>query len=139
MSSRILSGILGVGVDIVQISRIQAVAMRRGYDRLANRILSETEKNDWNSLTDTYLRNRFLAVRWAVKEAAYKALYPAFRPSWGYLTFRSLYGAHSKPSLVFTDRNANPPILAPVKLHASVSHDAGFVVAYVLAESDSKL
>ena len=58
-----LSHVLGVGVDIVQISRIQALTSRRGCGKLALRILNDTERQDWDSLTDTYRRDEFLAVK----------------------------------------------------------------------------
>ena len=67
---------------------------------------------------------RFLTVRWAVKEAAYKALFPLYRPTWKDLTVSKDCG---KPSLKFE----NCP---RVKLHASVSHDGEYTVANVLAE-----
>ncbi len=60
---RMLSRLLGVGIDIVEISRIQAVASRRSYGKLACRILSDTEMQDWHSLTDPYRRDEFLTVR----------------------------------------------------------------------------
>ena len=67
---------------------------------------------------------RFLTVRWAVKEAAYKALFPLYRPTWKDLTVSKDCG---KPSLKFES-------CPRVKLHASVSHDGEYTVASVLAE-----
>ena len=39
--------ILGVGLDIVQLSRIASLIARRGPQRFANRILSQRELLDW--------------------------------------------------------------------------------------------
>ncbi|TFY65116.1 hypothetical protein EVJ58_g2180 [Rhodofomes roseus] len=57
--------------------------------RLASRILSPPELAAWNGIptVDQERRIRFLAVRWSVKEAAYKALYPTARLTWKELTF----------------------------------------------------
>lgn len=61
--------ILGLGTDIVEISRIQAVVERTG-ERLARRILSPSE---WQHYQQHQQPVRFLAKRFAVKEAAAKA------------------------------------------------------------------
>jgi len=69
----------------------------------------------------------FLTVRWAIKEAAYKALSPLYKPTWKDLTVSKPLEDGGKPSLAFEK-------YARVKLHASVSHDGGYTVASVLAE-----
>lgn len=62
--------ILGLGTDIVEIARIEAVIARSG-DRLARRVLSDHEWAIWQQHQQPV---RFLAKRFAVKEAAAKAL-----------------------------------------------------------------
>ena len=60
--------ILGMGTDIVQISRIlTAMDMQQ---RFAKRILTDTELELFNQLKQP---ERYLAKRWAAKEAAAKA------------------------------------------------------------------
>lgn len=61
--------ILGLGTDIVEIARIEAVIARSG-DRLARRVLSD---NEWAIWKTHHQPVRFLAKRFAVKEAAAKA------------------------------------------------------------------
>ena len=59
----------GLGTDIVQISRIaEAVAKS---DRLAKRVLAQQELDIYFEHSD---KGRYLAKRWAAKEAAAKAL-----------------------------------------------------------------
>lgn len=60
--------ILGVGVDIVHVPRIEAVLGRRG-SRLPSRILSQEEHAQWLSLplTTVSTRVRFLAVRYVLR------------------------------------------------------------------------
>ena len=60
--------ILGLGTDIVEIARIEAVIARSG-DRLARRVLSDHEWSIWEQHQQPV---RFLAKRFAVKEAAAK-------------------------------------------------------------------
>ncbi|KAF5387853.1 hypothetical protein D9615_000355 [Tricholomella constricta] len=128
--------ILGVGVDIVHIPRIAALLQRRG-SRLASRILSREELSQWESLppSDVSRQVRFLAVRWGIKEAAYKAMYPTVRPTWKELAYRGLSegNACTKPALVYhpvagTDNSRIGPI------HLSVSHDGEYVFASVTIE-----
>src|SRR5690606_16591352 len=64
-----LMAILGLGTDIVEIARIEAVISRSG-DRLARRVLSDNEWGIWQTHQQPV---RFLAKRFAVKEAAAKA------------------------------------------------------------------
>ena len=143
--------ILGVGVDIVNIDRILSLVKRRGITRFADRILSRDESSTFR----TYPSNKaqFLAVRcvifiisielspqalfrFAVKEAAYKALYPSFQPTWKQLSFHTLKSG--KPTLYYE----STPIAKPtdsssirVSLHASISHEENYVVAMVVAET----
>ncbi|KAJ4466531.1 4'-phosphopantetheinyl transferase [Lentinula aciculospora] len=125
--------ILGIGADIVQTPRILALIQRIGPQKLARRILSEVELGHWDASRSGYdIRPsdaQFLAVRWAMKEAAYKAVYPTFRPTWKDLTYYPLgaMAPGSKPSLFFKYQ----PALA---LHCSVSHDGDYVFATVVAE-----
>ncbi|KAI6047254.1 4'-phosphopantetheinyl transferase [Pisolithus marmoratus] len=133
----------GIGIDILHVPRLAALIKRRGLSKLASRILSPVELDAFRSLTSqpedngTSMANerghmesivRFLGVRWAVKEAAYKALYP-LRPTWKELTYTSFDVKHGlKPVLAYSG-------LGPqARLHVSASHDGEYVVASVLAE-----
>ncbi|KAJ1311710.1 hypothetical protein OPQ81_010182 [Rhizoctonia solani] len=114
--------ILGIGVDVCHIPRIARLATN---PRFQARILSKPECERFNSLPEGE-RVRFLAVRWAIKESAYKALYPAYKATWKELTF--LASETKKPVLTFIKDKE-------IKLHASVSHDGEYVFATVLVES----
>ncbi len=62
--------IVGLGTDIVEISRVEEIVERSG-ERLAKRVLSDRE---WQQYQQHNQPIRFLAKRFAVKEAAAKAL-----------------------------------------------------------------
>ena len=62
--------IVGIGTDIVDVERIQGVYQRQG-DAFAKRLLSQYE---WTRFKDHLFPERFLAKRWALKEAISKAL-----------------------------------------------------------------
>ena len=139
-------GIIGVGIDIVHIPRIVSLVVRRTPAKLAARMLSPSELSEWETLylpttttstvtakgsstitTENLKWVRFLAVRWAVKEAAYKALFPNYKPTWKELSVSKEPGDGGKPRLRF-EKFEN------VRLHVSVSHDGEYTVANVLAE-----
>ncbi|KAJ7593456.1 4'-phosphopantetheinyl transferase, partial [Mycena floridula] len=115
--------LLGHGVDVVQVQRIAQLIQRRGAQAFASRILSSDELVDWKTCSNQV---QFLAVRWAMKEAAYKALYPHFRPTWKDLTYRGLDKVTgARPVLEYKES---------IKLHSSVSHDGEYVFASVIVE-----
>jgi holo-[acyl-carrier protein] synthase len=67
--------IVGIGTDIVEISRIESMS-EAIKERLAKRILTPGEYQYFCALTTNSSNNavRYLAKRWAGKEAAAKAL-----------------------------------------------------------------
>lgn len=127
--------------------------------RIASRILSPSERSTFCPLrpesvdeqgTCMLATTRFLGVRyvlplavssfkllnghrWAVKEAAYKALYP-LKPTWKDLTYTTFDPqTGSKPALVFHPNGGNVSDQRP-RLHVSVSHDGEYILAHVVAE-----
>lgn len=61
-----------------------------------------------------------------MKEAAYKAMFPALRPTWKELTYHNA-GKNTKPQLLYQSRD--------VKIHVSVSHDGDYVFTSVMVEA----
>ncbi|KAF0699324.1 Aste57867_10114 [Aphanomyces stellatus] len=64
--------ILGVGVDVVRSGRLRQTYEKHG-ERFLRRYLHPTEIQQFQKLTDHDAQTQFLASRWAVKEATYKA------------------------------------------------------------------
>ncbi|KIK06762.1 hypothetical protein K443DRAFT_88550 [Laccaria amethystina LaAM-08-1] len=130
--------ILGIGVDLVNIPRITALLSRRDSQRFASRILSPDELALWQSIP-LNRRVQFLAVRWGVKEAAYKAMFPVVRPTWKDLTYHGAKvaddGQWLKPSLTYRPPASSIPVIG--RIHVSVSHDADYVYASVLVDGYS--
>lgn len=94
--------IFGIGTDIVQVSRIQKNLDRYG-EHFARRILAETELEEFRR---TVHPARFLARRFAAKEALAKAYGTGFT---GGLTFRDIAVTHDaagKPLLQLAGRAA---------------------------------
>ncbi|KAI0269265.1 4'-phosphopantetheinyl transferase superfamily [Gloeopeniophorella convolvens] len=124
-------GILGIGADVLHLPRL---IRHLSNDRLAKRILSPVELHEYLSIPaqDPERRVRFLAVRWTVKEAVYKAVYPTLKPTWQDFTFKKPLGSN-KPNLLYQPRDETFSLLLG-RIHASVSHDGEYAFATVIVE-----
>lgn len=116
--------VVGVGVDIVDIARFEAVVART--PRLVDRLFTPHEQAG--------LPARSLAARFAAKEAVAKVLVNTRGLEWHHC--RVLSGEHGQPSLVIDGTVAQAAAsLGIARWHLSLSHDGGFAIAYVIAET----
>ncbi len=92
-----LMAIVGIGMDIIEISRIEEIIGRSG-ERLARRILTD---NEWIIYQSHKQPVRFLAKRFAVKEAAAKALGTGIRLGLAFNHFEVANDELGKPTLHF--------------------------------------
>ncbi|AUG99907.1 holo-ACP synthase [Pectobacteriaceae bacterium CE70] len=123
--------ILGLGTDIVEISRIEAVIARSG-DRLALRILSAEELSNYQT---HHHPARFLAKRFAVKEAAAKAFGTGIRNGLAFAQFEVFNDSLGKPGLRFRDRAAGLAIQMGIKqVHVSLADERHYACATVIIE-----
>lgn len=111
----------GIGTDIIEIERIKKI---RHQDRFIEKILSQQERNLYETFLHEQRKSEFLAGRWALKEAIYKAL-TDFCQDKSYSDFSILNDANGKPQLV-------EPIIE--NLYLSLSHCKHYTVAFVIAE-----
>ncbi|MGE0386893.1 MAG: holo-ACP synthase [Gammaproteobacteria bacterium] len=123
--------IVGIGVDIVEVARIRSGFARFGM-RLARRILAEEELALFERARNA---EKFLAMRFAAKEAASKALGTGFRRgvSPGRIAVR--HAPSGKPSLAFSPALA--PLLAELEVgdsHVSMADEREYAIAYVVLE-----
>jgi holo-[acyl-carrier protein] synthase len=127
--------IFGLGTDLVQQSRIAASETRFG-DRFARRILTEREYSQLATRPrDTAQRTRYLAQRFAAKEAFSKALGTGIHKGVGWRDM----GVHNEPSgkpclhvsPAMQDRLESLGVHA---MHVSLSDEAGMTVAVVILE-----
>ncbi|KAI0254273.1 4'-phosphopantetheinyl transferase superfamily [Lactifluus subvellereus] len=127
--------ILGIGVDVLHLPRL---TRHLADNRLAKRILSPVELREYLSLPkeDHGRRIRFLGVRWAVKEAVYKAVYPVVKPTWQDFTLQRLAGS-PKPDLTYHPRDSLL-LLRLGRIHTSASHDGDYAFATVIVEQSNQ-
>lgn len=124
--------VLGIGVDLLCVARMEATWQRHGK-RLAERILHVDELAQ---LPEGAKIGRWLAKRWAVKEAAAKALGTGFQQSVRFTDFCYQHDALGKPLLSLSGQAA---VIAQQTQryvwHVSVSDEKDYVIAMVIAES----
>lgn len=114
--------ILGVGIDVVDVARFAAALERT--PRLRDRLFTDLERD---------LPMASLAARFAVKEAAAKALGAPAGLRWTDAEVGPTGG--NQPALrVSGTVAARAEELGVVRWHVSLSHDAGIASAVVIAE-----
>ncbi len=121
--------ILGIGTDIVRIDRMMQ-ALSRHPQRFAARILSARELERFNRHAQPA---RFLAKRFAVKEAAAKALGTGIAQgvSWQHIDLE--HDSLGAPRLCLTDRAlALSQQQGVTAMHISLSDEKEYVVAFVV-------
>lgn len=123
--------IVGLGTDIVEIERIEAQCLKSS--RLAERVLTPNEMQ----LFENHLHPaRFLAKRFAAKEAAVKALGTGIGNgiSWQHIEIQN--NDLGQPYLIFTDAFAMHCEQRGVTNSAvSISDEKHYAVATVILES----
>ena len=70
-------------------------------------------------------------IRWTAKEAAYKALYPHYQPTWKDGSILRMQDS-DKPHVRFEGDFVKHE--DKLRLHLSVSHDGEYVASVILAE-----
>jgi holo-[acyl-carrier protein] synthase len=115
--------ILGVGVDLVDISRFERALQRA--PRLAERLFTENEAQ---------ASTRTLAGRFAAKEALVKALGSPQGLRWSELQVSK--NQNGRPVFLASGQSAVTLARAGVvRLQLSISHDGGMACAFVVAEA----
>ena len=122
--------IVGFGIDVVAISRIEKVLASSHAERFLARCFTELERAFCDAVKDRAAR---YAARFAAKEAASKALgVPA---GIGFLDVEVVREAGA-PALVFAGAAARAVRqLAVSRAHLTLTHDAGVAVAAVILEA----
>ena len=124
--------IVGIGVDLVTISRVGKID-RRFAERFERRILTEAERLDIDDAPD---RARFLAKRFAVKEAAVKALGTGERDGVLLKDIGLTHDALGKPSLCISGAaHTRCEALNVRASHVTLSDEGDLITAFVVLEA----
>lgn len=124
--------IFGIGTDIVEVSRIEDSLTRFG-NAFAERILNEQE---WLSYSQSNTQSRFLAKRFAAKEAFSKALGTGIRAP---ATFQNIGIAHDDLGKPVLDIAPELQAMLDSKgirfMHLSISDEKALAAAFVVLET----
>ena len=120
--------IVGIGVDVVDIARFERGLIRT--PALKDRLFAESEQ----VRDGAPMPLRSLAGRFAAKEALIKALGDSAGVTWH--DMRVVSNALGNPGFELLDSTkAIAEGRGITAIHLSMSHDAGFAIAYVIAEA----
>ncbi|OIQ24325.1 holo-ACP synthase [uncultured Vibrio sp.] len=124
--------VVGLGTDIAEIERIEKALSRSG-DAFAQRILTQQEMDTFSGLKQ---KGRFLAKRFAAKEAASKALGTGIAQGVSFQDFDISNDKFGKPVLVLSGKANEIALQMKVSTnHLTISDERHYAVATVLLES----
>ena len=121
--------IIGIGTDIVEISRVQKVIDSYGSHFL-ERVYT---KNELDSVSGRKNSITFFAGRWAAKEAAAKALGCGIGEKCNFTDIDVGNSSSGQPEISFSGADAaEAGRLGVTGIKLSISHEASYAVATVL-------
>ena len=121
--------IAGIGTDIAEVARVRRAIERHG-EKVLHRVFTDREIEYANLKTDPYQK---FAGRFAVKEAAFKALGTGFT-SWH--DVEVVNDPSGKPTISLSGRAAaRADELGVTRSHASISDTEDLAVAVVILET----
>lgn len=124
--------IFGIGTDIVEYARIEAMWARYGA-RFSARVLSERESSDFKASPNA---SRFLAKRFAAKEAFAKATGSGLREPVSLRRISITHDGLGKPVLLFDEvLRTHLAQLGISGHHLSISDERTTIVAFVVLET----
>lgn len=124
--------IVGLGTDIAEIARIEK-ALERSGEGFARRILTDSELEKFHSLKQ---KGRFLAKRFAAKEAASKALGTGIAMGVTFHDFNISNDQYGKPELTLSNKALEIAQKKQVEnIHLSISDERHYAMATVIYEA----
>jgi len=126
--------IVGLGIDLVDIARIERMIERKG-ERMLARLFTEAERAYCSRMR---FPAKHFAVRLAAKEAGFKALSGTMAArEIGWLDMEVVTDTHGRPALLLHGRAAaRATELGVVRTHLSLTHSDASAGAVVILEAD---
>lgn len=128
--------VLGVGLDIVEVSRFHDILYKRGDDyanRFVKRVLNPGHEiarfHHLHLKRDPDLCVKYVAGCWALKEALFKTLDRDCQKQFAFNAWYRQNDADGKPTIW---NDAYP--FQDEQFHASISHDGGILAAVILRQ-----
>jgi holo-[acyl-carrier protein] synthase len=128
--------IFGIGTDILRIDRVNSTYQRFG-DRFVDRLLLPAEKD---LFTKSKQPVRFLAMRFAAKEAIVKAMGTGFSNGMWLRDSGVMPNRFGRPDIIFSERGKRKcSELGVAGGHLTLTDEAGLVVAVAVLEKTEGL
>lgn len=125
--------IAGIGVDVVEVDRVDALLARYG-DRFLRRVFTDAEAEYAKKSVRQAER---LAGRFAVKEAVMKAFGTGKSQGILWRDVETIRGALGKPEVrLYGNADKYLKTINGNTIHVSISHDAGKAMAFVIIEGE---
>lgn len=123
--------IIGIGTDIVNISRIEKAVQRFG-ERFISKVFTEEEANSCKGKKE---QGPHLAARFAAKEAVLKAFGTGISNGVGLKDVEITREPGMRPNVrLYGKLKEMSGSLGVKSIHLSLSHDAGLAVAFAVIE-----
>lgn len=127
--------IYGVGVDILEIERIEGL-IERHSERFLCRVFTPVEREYCSRFSDAH---RHLAVRFAAKEAVMKALGTGFAKGIRWMDIEVYNLDSGKPEVRLKGKAKEiADSLGITRIHISLSHSVRMALATAIAEKDGE-
>jgi holo-[acyl-carrier protein] synthase len=127
--------VFGIGIDLCDVRRIQAALDRHG-ERFAQKILSEAELRTFQARSQRWPERgpRYLATRFAAKEAFSKAIGLGMRMPMTWRTCEVAKAASGAPSIVLHGALQTWFDAKRLKAHLTVTDEGDMAAAFVVVE-----
>ena len=127
--------IIGIGIDIAEISRVAGAVARHG-ERFIRRIYTPLEA-DFCANGGVGASGCRFAGRWAAKEAFYKALPPGAQPFASWLGVQILPDAAGRPRIEVRDERLKQALAdaGVSSVHLSITHERTHCAAVAALEN----
>lgn len=122
--------ILGIGTDITSVERF--TDSQAHMDRMANKILTEFEMKEYNNLVNFH--DRYLAKKWAAKEAIAKAFGSGIAGDTKWKSIEIRHTSSGQPVVCFNNELKDRAEVLNAKCHLSISDELHTVIAYSVIE-----
>ncbi|UFS56364.1 holo-ACP synthase [Comamonadaceae bacterium M7527] len=128
--------IVGVGVDICEVVRIERALARHG-DRFAHKVLGAREIAVWQARTARYGDRgmRFVATRFSAKEAFSKAIGLGMRMPMTWRNCEILNSPSGQPFIALSGELATWFEAKGWRAHVTVSDESAYATSHVVVET----
>jgi holo-[acyl-carrier protein] synthase len=126
------TGVVGLGLDLVEVARLGAVIGRQG-ERFLRRVFTEGEREYCSAKSEPAV---FYAARFAAKEAVAKAFGTGIGAAIGWLDIEVVRDAAGAPGVCLVGKGAELAVSRGVnRVFLSLTHTGGMAAASVVLQA----